>query len=43
VRRTGSWRTGAEADLPDLPLPEAVFTFAVALLAWQRDDAAAPG
>jgi hypothetical protein len=41
VRRTGFWRTGAEADLPDLPRLVAVFTFAVALLAWQRDDASA--
>jgi hypothetical protein len=41
VRRTGFWRTGAEADLPDVPRLVAVFTFAVALLAWQRDDASA--
>jgi hypothetical protein len=43
VRRTGFWRTAAQADLPDLPRLVAVFTFAVALLAWQRDDAAAAG
>ena len=43
VRRTGFWRTGAEADLPELPRLGAVFTFAVALLAWQRDDAVASG
>jgi hypothetical protein len=43
VRRTGFWGTGAEADLPGVPRPVAVFTFAVALLAWQRDDAASAG
>jgi len=43
VRRVGFWRTTAQADLPELPRLVAVFAFAVALLAWQRDDAASAG
>ncbi|MCO1659649.1 hypothetical protein [Pseudonocardia humida] len=43
IRRTGFWRTGAQADLPALPRPLAVFTFAVALVTWQQNDAASSG
>ena len=41
LRRTGFWGNRAEADLPGLPLPVALFAFAVTLLLWERNDTAA--
>lgn len=41
IRRTGRWTTGAEADLPGLPPPVAVFALVVVLMMWQRNDTAA--
>ncbi len=41
IRRTGRWSTGAEADLPGLPPPVAVFTLVVVLMMWERTAAAA--
>ena len=41
IRRTGTWRGDAEADLPGMPTPVAVFTLAVVLLMWEQAAAAA--
>jgi hypothetical protein len=41
VSRAGSWRSGAEADLPGMPTPLAVFTLTVVLLMWEQAAAAA--
>ncbi|MDL5154663.1 hypothetical protein [Actinomycetospora termitidis] len=41
IRRTGTWRGDAEADLPGMPTPLAVFTLAVVLLMWEQAAAAA--
>lgn len=34
IKRTSSWRSAAEADLPGLPVPVQVFAFAVVLTMW---------
>lgn len=41
IRRTGRWKTGAEADLPGLPPQVAVFALVVVLMMWERNDTAA--
>jgi len=41
VRRTGTWNRGAEADLPGLAEPVAVFVLGVVLLSWEQAAAAA--
>lgn len=41
VRRTGTWGRGAEADLPGLAEPVAVFALGVVLLSWEQAAAAA--
>jgi hypothetical protein len=41
IRRTGTWRGDAEAELPGLPTPLAVFVLAVVLLMWEQAAAAA--
>lgn len=41
IRRVGFWGQRAEADLPGLPLPVAVFALIVVLMLWERNDAAA--
>jgi hypothetical protein len=43
IRRTGTWRGDAEARLPDMPAPLAVFVLAVVLLMWEQAAAAATG
>ena len=43
VRRTSMWRSDVEAELPGLPVPAQIFTVAVVLTRWDRDDAAAVG
>jgi hypothetical protein len=40
VRKTGMMRSGADADLPGLPLPVALFALTVVLMHWARADAA---
>ena len=37
------WRSDVEAELPGLPVPAQIFTVAVVLTRWDRDDAAAVG
>lgn len=41
IRRTGTWRGDAEAELPGMPTHLAVFTLAVVLLTWEQAAAAA--
>ncbi|HEY2193913.1 MAG TPA: hypothetical protein VGH76_16675 [Actinomycetospora sp.] len=41
IRRTGTWRGDAEARLPGMPTPLAVFVLAVVLLMWEQAAAAA--
>jgi hypothetical protein len=41
VRRTGRWRTDAEADLPGLDLPVQVFALTVVLTLWTSQATAA--
>jgi hypothetical protein len=41
IRRLGFWGSRAEADLPGLPLPLAVFALVVVLMLWERNDTAA--
>jgi hypothetical protein len=41
IRRVGFWGQRAQADLPGLPQPIAVFALVLALLLWERDDGAA--
>jgi hypothetical protein len=41
IRRLGFWGTRAEADLPGLALPLAVFALVVVLMLWERNAAAA--
>lgn len=41
IRRTGTWRGDAEAQLPGMPGPLAVFVLAVVLLMWEQAAAAA--
>ncbi len=41
VRRTGSWKGTAEADLPGLPLPVQVFVLVTLLATWDANAAAA--
>jgi hypothetical protein len=43
IRRTGTWRGDAEARLPGMPAPLAVFVLAVVLLMWEQAAAAATG
>lgn len=43
IRRTGTWRGDAEATLPGMPTPLAVFVLAVVLLMWEQAAAAATG
>ena len=42
-RRTGTWRGDAEARLPGMPTPLAVFVLSVVLLMWEQAAAAAIG
>lgn len=41
IRRAGFWGQRAEADLPGLPLPVAVFALILVLMLWERNDSAA--
>ncbi len=41
IRRTGTWRGDAEAQLPGMPGPVAVFVLAVVLLMWEQAAGAA--
>ncbi len=41
IHRTGTWRGDAQADLPGMPTPLAVFVLAVVLLMWEQAAAAA--
>lgn len=41
IHRTGTWRGDAEAQLPGMPTPLAVFVLAVVLLMWEQAAAAA--
>jgi hypothetical protein len=41
IRRVGFWGSRAEADLPGLSLPLAVFALVVVLMLWERNDTAA--
>jgi hypothetical protein len=41
IRRTGTWRGDAEAQLPGMATPIAVFVLAVVLLMWEQAGAAA--
>jgi hypothetical protein len=41
IRRAGFWGQRAQADLPGLPLPVAVFALVVTLMLWERNDSAA--
>ncbi|HEY2221526.1 hypothetical protein [Actinomycetospora sp.] len=43
IRRTGTWRGDAEARLPGMSTPLAVFVLAVVLLMWEQAAAAATG